>query len=62
MDDNQPTTEAKAQPTHDVRVQRADGGYETIGAAWPKDNGGLWVKLSGEQIITRGFYVLPRRR
>lgn len=60
---NQNPTEGNARPTHTLR--KNNGGYgkhanfETIGVAWEREEGGLYVKPYGMQIIDGGFYVFP---
>jgi len=36
-----------------------DTGFEMLGAAWENDKGGIYVKLNGTQIVSRGFYLFP---
>jgi hypothetical protein len=50
------------QPTHDVKLRRPNGEkatYERIGAAWGRDDGSLFVRLNGTQIVSEGFYLFP---
>lgn len=53
------------KPTHTLR--KNTGGYgrhanfETIGVAWEREEGGLYIKLYGTQIIDSGFYVFPNQ-
>lgn len=51
------------QPTHIVKLRHGNGKqafYERIGAAWlNRDNGSLYIKLHGTQIISEGFNVFP---
>lgn len=54
------TKAAKQQPTHDVKVKRTNGeqtSWERIGAGWQRDDGSLYIKLIGTQIIAEGFNV-----
>lgn len=56
------TKSAPVKPTHTVRSKTGSGRnatYDTIGVAWQRENGGLYIKLYGTQIISSGFYVSP---
>ncbi|MCB9989300.1 MAG: hypothetical protein H6868_08235 [Rhodospirillales bacterium] len=50
-------------PTHVVKVRHGYGknaSYERIGVAWQKENGALYVKLHGTQIVSDfSLYELP---
>ncbi len=51
-------------PTHAVCKKFWNGKrneFETLGVAWQRDDGGLYIKLHGTQIIDGGFYVFPNR-
>lgn len=50
-------------PTHVAKVRKGFGKnatYERIGVAWVKEDGSLYVKLNGTQVVS-GFalYALP---
>lgn len=50
----------KNKPTHIVRkrVGRGeDASFETLGVAWERQDGSLYVKPYGTQLIQGGFYV-----
>lgn len=62
------TTQAAAaasesnRPTHYVRKKIGTGkkaDFETLGAAWDRGDGSLYIKLHGTQIVEGGFYVFP---
>jgi len=51
-----------SKPTHILRKKVGYGkkaDFETIGAAWAREDGGLYIKLHGTQIIESGFYAFP---
>ncbi len=53
---------SNAKPTHTLRKKVGYGkqtDFETIGAAWVRDDGGLYTKLHGTQIIDGGIYAFP---
>ncbi len=46
------------QPTHIAKMRRGDGDnatFERIGVAWQKDDGSIYVRLHGTQIVSEGF-------
>lgn len=46
---------AKNRPTHIAKVRHGEGSeatYEQIGVAWQSEQGALYVKLSGTQIVS----------
>lgn len=48
------------QPTHIVKMLRTEGdrsSFDRIGAAWERDDGSLYVKLHGTQIVSEGFSI-----
>ncbi|MCB9957166.1 MAG: hypothetical protein H6843_00980 [Rhodospirillaceae bacterium] len=48
------------KPTHIARKRLGRGknaGFETLGVAWERQDGSLYVKPYGTQIIEGGFYV-----
>ncbi|MFF9554113.1 hypothetical protein [Methylobacterium fujisawaense] len=55
---NHESQKAAKQPTHDVSVKRSTGDgtrYERIGAGWQRDDGSIYVRLIGTQLVTEGF-------
>ena len=42
---------------------RTRGGneFQPIGVAWAREDGGLYIKLAGTQIIDDGFYAFPNK-
>jgi len=53
------------KPTHFVSRKTGQGKYvsfETLGVAWERDDGGLYVKLHGTQIIEGGFYIFENTK
>ena len=60
--ENTSNQKANAKPTHTLRKKVGYGkntDFETIGAAWVREDGGLYIKLHGTQIIDGGFYAFP---
>jgi hypothetical protein len=63
--DNQINTAANngnARPSHIVRKKTGHGkkaDFETLGVAWDRGDGSLYIKPYGTQIIEGGFYVFP---
>lgn len=52
----------KSPPTHNICRKYWNGKrteFETLGVAWARDDGGLYIKLHGKQIIDSGFYAFP---
>jgi hypothetical protein len=53
-----------SKPTHTVRKKVWSGkrtDYELIGVAWLRDDGGLYIKLYGTQVLDHGFYAFPNK-
>jgi len=49
-------------PTHVVKVRKGEGRramFERIGVAWAKEDGSIFVRLYGTQIISDGFALYP---
>lgn len=49
-------------PTHVAKIRTGQGenvSFERIGVAWAKDDGSLFVRLSGTQIVSDGFALYP---
>ncbi len=60
--DRQLNEKQKSHPTHSIRRKFWNGkrtDFETLGVAWDRDDGGLYIKLHGTQIIESGFYAFP---
>ena len=60
-----PTAEqATNRPTHIVRKKMGRGknaDFETLGVAWDRGDGSLYIKPYGTQIIEGSFYVFPAK-
>lgn len=59
---NQAAAGESNRPTHYVRKKIGTGkkaDFETLGAAWDRKDGSLYIKLHGTQIVAGGFYVFP---
>jgi hypothetical protein len=49
-------------PTHVAKIRSGQGenaSFERIGVAWAKEDGSLFVRLSGTQIVSEGFALYP---
>lgn len=49
-------------PTHVVKRRQGEGEaatYERLGVAWAKENGAIFVRLHGTQIVADGFTLYP---
>lgn len=49
-------------PTHIAKVRHGTGDratYERIGVAWAKEDGAVYVRLYGTQIVASGFTLYP---
>ncbi len=60
--ETQTTQSTSNKPTHVARKRIGQGRkaeFETIGVAWVRDNGSLYLKLTGTQVIDSGFYLFP---
>lgn len=58
------TTDKNSKPTHTLRKKVGYGKqtvFETIGVAWEREEGGLYIKPYGTQIIDGGFYAFPNK-
>lgn len=56
------TSNGNTKPTHIARKKVGQGKhaeFETIGAAWDRGDGSMYIKPYGTQIIEGGFYVFP---
>ncbi|MEL6120172.1 MAG: hypothetical protein AAFR49_10890, partial [Pseudomonadota bacterium] len=52
----------RKQPTHVAKVRIGQGKraqYERIGVAWAKEDGSIFVRPYGKQIIDDGFALYP---
>ncbi|WP_152048838.1 hypothetical protein [Aureimonas psammosilenae] len=50
------------QPTHEVKQARWIGEkktYDRIGAAWQREDGSIYIRLVGTQIVSEGFTLYP---
>ena len=62
--DNQSNTENSNRPTHVVRQKSGHGksaSFETLGVAWRREDGSLYIKLYGKQLLEGGFYVFATK-
>jgi len=53
---------APNQPTHLAKIRKGEGDgatFERIGAAWAKEDGSIFVRLYGTQIVSDGFALYP---
>jgi len=51
-------------PTHAICKKTWNGKrteFETLGVAWRREDGGLYIKLHGTQIVEGGFYAFPNK-
>lgn len=58
------TNSRTSRPTHNICKRVGSGKnaeFETIGVAWQREDGGLYVKLVGTQVIESGFYAFPNK-
>lgn len=54
--------QAPNPPTHIAKVRNGQGegaSFERIGVAWAKDDGSLYVRLHGTQVVSDGFALYP---
>lgn len=59
---NNTANNGNARPSHIVRKKVGRGkntDFETLGVAWDRGDGSLYIKPYGTQIIEGGFYVFP---
>lgn len=57
-----PSSSSGTPPTHIAKVRKGTGDratYERIGVAWAKEDGSVYVRLYGTQIIASGFALYP---
>jgi hypothetical protein len=62
--DSQSNTETGNRPTHIVRQKSGYGkntSFETLGVAWSREDGSLYIKLYGKQVVDGGFYVFAAK-
>ncbi|RCK43662.1 hypothetical protein TH25_21155 [Thalassospira profundimaris] len=59
---NQPVEKATNKPAM-IAKQRVGRGknatYERLGVAWLNDDGSIYIKVHGTQVITGGFVLYP---
>lgn len=58
----QGTAWSTTPPTHIAKVRNGTGDratYERIGVAWAKEDGSVYVRLYGTQIVASGFALYP---
>ncbi|MCB9982121.1 MAG: hypothetical protein H6861_00380 [Rhodospirillales bacterium] len=52
---------AKRKPDFTARIQNdptdTKSGFVTIGAAWRRDEGGLYIRLTGKQLVDAPIYL-----
>ncbi|WP_035484551.1 hypothetical protein [Geminicoccus roseus] len=59
---NDRSEKSASLPTHLAKIRRVEGRkttFERIGAAWLAEDGSVYVKLHGTQIVTDGFNLYP---
>ena len=63
MSNAKENTKTKNSPTHVVKSRVGYGErarFERLGVAFDREDGnGLYVKLTGKQVISGGFYLFP---
>lgn len=56
-------TKENKRPTHRAKIRHGQGrsvSYEQIGVAWMNDeDGSVYIKLTGKQIVEDGFSLYP---
>lgn len=60
--DNVQNENTKTTPIHNLRKRIGYGNrahFETIGVAWAREDGGLYIRLHGTQIVDSGFFAVP---
>lgn len=56
---------ANKRPDFAVKVRKGRGEnarFEQIGVVWTRDNGSMFCRLVGNQVVTDGFYIFPINR
>ncbi len=64
MSDQTKNKNSTGKPTHYVRKKTSGGThseFDTIGVAWAREEGGLYIKLYGVQVVDGGFYAFPNK-
>jgi len=62
-DQTQTNSKTKPDLIAKVREQKDEKtNFLTIGAAWTKEDGSVYIKLYGNQIISEPFYLFPANR
>ena len=62
---DQAQTSNKTKPDLIAKIREQKGeqtNFLTIGAAWTKEDGSVYIKLYGNQIIDVPFYLFPANR
>jgi len=62
MSNTNENTQTKNRPTHVVKSRVGYGEnvrFERLGVAFNRPTEGLYVKLTGKQVISGGFYLFP---
>ena len=64
MSNEHENTQTKNRPTHTVKALRNPGSknsyFEQLGVAFSREQGnGLYVKLTGSQVISDGLFIFP---
>jgi len=62
MSNTTENTQTKNRPTHVVKSRVGFGEnarFERLGVAFTRPTEGLYVKLTGQQVISGGFYLFP---
>lgn len=57
-------SQKSTKPTHSIckKIGTRNGNeFETIGVAWAREGGGLYIKLVGTQVIEGGFYAFANK-
>lgn len=55
-------TATKNRPNFALKVRNDTGDnvrFDQIGVAWKRDNGSMFCRLVGNQVISSGFYLFP---
>ena len=56
------TNSQSQKPTHRVSTKNETVGktqWENIGVVWQREDGGMYIKLYGKQVVDQGLYVFP---
>lgn len=58
-------TTANKRPDFAVKLRKGTGdkaSFEQIGVAWERENGTMYCRLVGSQVVSNGFYLFPINR